>query len=196
MDTAQYRRQQTGLRALTLRELLRIWPSLDVTRLDATFPGWALAIGAVIRQNRAAAIALAVRYVRDAHAAAGVPTPASVVPADPMPNPEQLATSLHITSVLAVKSAVGRGEPLEAAARKAYVLSAGAVLRHVLDAGRETVQASVVRDPAGIGWRRITSVGACSFCRMLAGRGKVYREATASFDSHDACGCTAEPVYH
>lgn len=31
---------------------------------------------------------------------------------------------------------------------------------------------------------------------MLAGRGGVYlTEETASFESHDACGCTAEPFY-
>jgi hypothetical protein len=57
------------------------------------------------------------------------------------------------------------------------------------------IRESVAADDYAQGWRRVTSGAACGFCRMLAGRGEVYTEATADFASHDHCGCGAEPVY-
>jgi hypothetical protein len=59
---------------------------------------------------------------------------------------------------------------------------------------RETVTINSRRDPASVGWQRISS-GGCKFCRMLAGRGAVYKETTARFASHPHCGCTAAPVF-
>lgn len=44
-------------------------------------------------------------------------------------------------------------------------------------------------------WKRVLSANPCAFCRMLAGRGAVYSEGTASFLSHDHCSCTAEPEF-
>jgi hypothetical protein len=44
-------------------------------------------------------------------------------------------------------------------------------------------------------YKRVLSSNPCSFCRMLAGRGAVYHEGTASFESHDHCACSAEPVF-
>ena len=59
---------------------------------------------------------------------------------------------------------------------------------------RDTITTNTRRDPSARGWRRVTS-GGCSFCRMLAGRGAVYKVATARFASHPHCGCTAAPVF-
>jgi hypothetical protein len=36
---------------------------------------------------------------------------------------------------------------------------------------------------------------ACDFCEMLADRGAVYGEASADFEAHDHCSCSAEPVF-
>lgn len=60
---------------------------------------------------------------------------------------------------------------------------------------RDTTLANRRRDPASSGWRRIARPGACSFCRMLADRGGVYREKTAYFASHENCHCVAQPVF-
>lgn len=43
-------------------------------------------------------------------------------------------------------------------------------------------------------YQRVASPTACAFCRMLAGRGPVYRLETVGFRSHGNCGCSAEPV--
>ena len=59
---------------------------------------------------------------------------------------------------------------------------------------RATLTTNVRRDPAANGWQRVAS-GGCKFCRMLAGRGAVYKEATAHFASHANCHCTAQPVF-
>lgn len=59
---------------------------------------------------------------------------------------------------------------------------------------RDTVTTNTRRDPSARGWQRISS-GGCRFCRMLAGRGAVYKAETARFASHPHCGCTAAPVF-
>lgn len=61
---------------------------------------------------------------------------------------------------------------------------------------RDTVLSNRQRDPRAVGWTRITRGSAsCRFCRMLADRGAVYREATVRFAAHDDCMCTAAPVF-
>lgn len=59
---------------------------------------------------------------------------------------------------------------------------------------RDTITTNRQRDPQAVGWQRV-SAGGCSFCRMLAGRGAVYKEATARFASHANCHCTVSPVF-
>lgn len=59
---------------------------------------------------------------------------------------------------------------------------------------RDTITANRRRDPDAVGWRRITR-GGCKFCRMLADRGAVYKQASARFAAHPNCHCTAEPVF-
>lgn len=59
---------------------------------------------------------------------------------------------------------------------------------------RDTITTNRKRDPASVGWRRITA-GGCRLCRMLADRGAVYKESTARFAAHPNCHCTAQPVF-
>lgn len=59
---------------------------------------------------------------------------------------------------------------------------------------RDTITTNRERDPEAVGWRRIAE-GGCKFCRMLAGRGAVYKHDTARFASHTNCHCTAQPVF-
>lgn len=59
----------------------------------------------------------------------------------------------------------------------------------------DTITTNTKRDPAAAGWQRHTSGSGCKFCRMLSGRGAVYRADTARFASHPNCSCTASPVF-
>lgn len=72
----------------------------------------------------------------------------------------------------------------------------GAVQKYALQPGRDTIQSSAEADPQSVGWHRETGAGACGFCKMLAGRGGVYRkERSAAFASHSHCHCYAVPSW-
>jgi hypothetical protein len=82
-------------------------------------------------------------------------------------------------------------EPDWAAARS---LVAGGLQRRIANFSRQTVTGSAIADPKARGWQRVGS-GGCDFCSMLIGRGAVYSEATADFESHDHCNCSAAPAF-
>jgi hypothetical protein len=141
--------------------------------------------------NRNVSSALSARYLRLIRAAAGVPGQAPVVRAPVLP-PAVLLSSLAVTGPVAVKKSMARGAGLRRAVDAAFVLSAGAITRHVLDAGRQTVMAAVAQDPQSVGWRRVASARACSFCDSLQ---DTYPPGEGDFKAHDGCACSAEPAY-
>ena len=77
----------------------------------------------------------------------------------------------------------------------ALTLVFGGLERIVSNADRESVTGSSVADPRARGWQRVGSGASCDFCSMLLDRGAVYTEATADFETHDHCNCSAEPVF-
>lgn len=81
-------------------------------------------------------------------------------------------------------------DELTAAARLEQIMA-----QEVLRPYRDTTLENRKRDPAAMGWRRVTSAGACGFCKGLAARGAVYRKETAYFASHENCMCTCEAVF-
>lgn len=80
-------------------------------------------------------------------------------------------------------------------AEAARSLLAGSVTRHVMNGSSETMVANTLRDPTAVGWERHVRPGACGFCRMLAGRGGVYRSDRVKFKSHDHCRCVVAPSW-
>lgn len=71
----------------------------------------------------------------------------------------------------------------------------GVVQEYALQPGRDTISRSTIRDPAAAGWSRHTRGDACSFCKMLAGRGAVYSSGSVRFDSHGGCHCVPQPEW-
>lgn len=191
--TQQYRRQQLALRAGTLRDLMRLWPALDWQRIETTYPAWFAGVRAVVARDRYRSSGLASAYLRGFRSSAGVPGEARILLADPVPA-AQLSTAARVTTIVAFKRGIGAGFPVAKAATNAFVMSSGSLSRLVLDGGRETVRESTLADPRAVGWQRV-GAGGCDFCQMLIGRGDVYSEATADFESHDHCACFAEPVF-
>lgn len=54
--------------------------------------------------------------------------------------------------------------------------------RRVQNTYRDVVERAAIGDPYSVGWQRLAYGGACAFCRMMAGRGAVYKSnASASF---------------
>lgn len=70
----------------------------------------------------------------------------------------------------------------------------GGTQRRIANFSRLTVSGSSIADPQARGWMR-TGTPRCDFCRMLIGRGAVYTEASADFESHDHCNCAAVPAW-
>lgn len=71
----------------------------------------------------------------------------------------------------------------------------GGTQRRIANYARLTISGSSVADPQARGWQRVGDGSSCDFCSMLLGRGAVYTEATADFQAHDHCGCSAEPAW-
>lgn len=76
----------------------------------------------------------------------------------------------------------------------ALVKVSGGLQRIIANADRQTIAASSIADRSALGWAR-EGVGECEFCQLLIGRGAVYTEASADFESHDRCGCVAVPAF-
>lgn len=191
--TRTYRTQSLQVRAATLRDLQRIWPSLQFEDLDRTFPTFMSGVVPLVQRDRVRITGLASAYLKAHRLNAGVRGQLDVRLAPRAPA-GQLLTSVHATSVAAVKVGVRAGYPESRAMDSAFVQTAGAIGRLVLNAGRETITQTTTADPRTVGWQRV-GVGKCDFCQMLLGRGAVYSEATADFEAHDGCACSAEPVY-
>lgn len=192
--TQTHRAQQLLLRKATVAQMAKLWPALDWTQLDASYPGFAVRVGALVQTYRKTSAGLASQYLRAFRRASGIPGELRVVLAEPLVV-DQFNTSLRVTSVIAVKNAATAGTAVDVAMANALVLSSGAMSRLVLNAGRETIAQTTVADPRARGWHRVLGGHGCDFCRMLVGRGDVYTEASADFASHGGCGCGAAPSY-
>lgn len=75
-----------------------------------------------------------------------------------------------------------------------------ATSEYALQPGRDTIQQSSIADPNSPGWHRETRpsdsyASGCGFCRMLAGRGGVFKRGTAKFSAHGGCHCVAMPSW-
>jgi hypothetical protein len=179
-----------ALRKVTISEMGRLWPALDFAALDRTYPALLDAVAAVVARNRRTSAGLSAAYLRAFRAAQGLTGDLRVV-VPPLP-PEQLHTSLHVTSVVAVKKSVARGDLADVAMSHALAQSAGSMARLVLNGGRETITATGKADRFAKGWRWVLGGGGCDYCRERAG---TTYDDSAEFHSHDACGCTPEISY-
>ena|GEM_PF-3127058 len=59
-------------------------------------------------------------------------------------------------------------------------LIGGGVQRMIAGAARDTIDLNARTDPASVSWARVARPDACEFCKMLAGRGSVYRSEAAA----------------
>lgn len=193
---ATARTVQLAVRAALLRDVTRLWPLLDAKRLDETFPGWLQAMSLLVEKYHGQSAAAAARFYQQARAAAiQSPTPGRLIRLAPVPPPEWLGRAFGF-------SGPGMLHRDTAQPNTALSTTLGTAARIALDGGRGTVLNTVKHDPVAVGWYRVTDGAPCSFCALLAsrpvigGRGAYYRtEQTANFKAHNACGCTAAPMF-
>ncbi len=199
--TRMHTKQQLALRAKVVTEVMRLYALWNL-KDEESFLRFQEAMVVLTQLRAIESATLAAAYYEsfravDAPGGAGVLS--RVVPAAP-PAAEQIKASVSATARAGVFRALRAGQPYEAAMRNGLVEVSGAISRHVLNGGRQTIQDEVLRDSRALGWARVAGPEACAFCAMLASRGPVYKKETVLYTKggrkyHDHCACGAEPVY-
>lgn len=193
--TERHRRLQLRLRAITIAELLRLWPTLDFDDIDRSWQALEPTIATLVQARRRQSAGLSSRYYTAFRMVEGVDGIVTPVLAPPV-RAETLLSSLRVTGPVAFKRAIDHGRDAQEASRVALTMLSGSTTRHVLNGSRETLLGTVQTDRAARGWYRQTGPKPCSFCAMLAARGAIYRtEASGGFHPHDNCGCMPVPMY-
>lgn len=190
--TTAHRKVLLTLRARTVKDLARFWGSLDLRRIDRSWPALEAAIVSVIeRRGKQAADLAAAYYVahRKALAIPGVPTPSlATVSLD------QIVNGLRFNGPVNAAQQLAQGREVEDVTETTLTRLTGTATNYVNNFSRESIFASLQLDQQGVMWQRVSGGGACAFCAMLVSRGPIYIEEP-TFDSHRACMCSAEPVY-
>lgn len=184
---------QDTIAARSAQQLALAWRMLDPVDLDGSFRRWLAKVLPILLDNRALSTAAAVALIRQQRFTELGDV--GVIVAALEPSVEQVVTVARVTSVVAIKDAMTAGLALDLAAERALRRSTNDLTRIILGGGRGTIIDSAVADPRVLGWRRVLRGSSCGFCRMLAGRGAVFRESTVRFRSHGNCDCGAEEVY-
>lgn len=190
--TAQHRASQLQVRAAALRDFSRLWPLWKGDK--STFEQLVVATIPLVRVHYQLSSSLASTYYQAFRRAEGATGGAALRLASPL-DIDRVTASLYVTGEVMTGKAVAAGFSPEAAMQTALVRTSGAVARHVLTGGRDTLIRSTGSDRRARGWQRVTGGEACDFCTMLAERGAVYSDDTADFQAHDHCSCMAEPRF-
>jgi hypothetical protein len=191
--TAQHRQAQAQLRTRGLRDFVRLWPLWQGD--EDSFDQLVAATLPLIFAYHRLSSSIAGSYFDSFRRAERVPGSAAPVLARP-PAEDRVVASLHVTGRVMLRRALAAGQSPELARRTALVRTSGAVSRHLLAGGRDTVLLSTREDPQALGWARVTDGNPCAFCAMAASRGPSYlSEENASFEAHDHDACSAEPSY-
>lgn len=182
---AEHHAAMVGLNEL-LKRALR---SPQLLGMDKTSSRYATAVAALVEEFASASTSLAADYYANARLDAGITAPYRP------PVTESPATNeIHASVVTATRIDPKQAQPLVETNAGLLVASAGKGL--LIDA--------IMGDDKAKKWARVTSPGACAFCRMLATRGAVYKsDKSASFIAHPTaggkgglCRCTIEAVFH
>lgn len=183
-DVAVLRDANTSLETLALRALRGFWASLDPNRPEMVRDALVEFLPVLTTQYGEVAAVVAADWYDELRAAEAVrgsfaATMAPVVPAEAAVAQVRFGAQHLFTD--------DPGQTL--------AFLEGVASKYVLQPGRDTVQQSAAQDPQAVGWHRETRHGACDFCRLLAGRGNVYRKSSVRFAAHKSCHCVGVPSW-
>lgn len=183
-DAERLRQAQAGVQALIVQALNTFWGTLDLSRPEAARNALLEFLPVLVAEHGQIAATVAADWYDEVRAAEGIPGTFA-------------ATAAVVDEAAAVAGTVQRAaEALFTDDPGAALVSlTGPIVQYALSGSRETITRSAAADPRASGWQRVTRSGACGFCRMLADRGAVYREARARFASHHECNCAAVPSF-
>ena len=178
-----------GLVALARRDLRAFWSTLDLTQPERARDLLLEFMPALVEQYGEAAATVAADFYDDLRAAERAPGRFSA----------RMADVVSVDRVQARTRFAAQHLFTETPSQMLTFLT-GAATKYVLEPGRATIVQSTAADPAAAGWHRETRssetyASGCDFCRMLAGRGSVYKDSTARFAAHDDCHCVALPSW-
>lgn len=185
-DAQKFREAQQGIRVLVDRDLDRMWARIwsKDAHPGAVRDAFLRQVPTLVSRYGADAANLAAQWYEMQREAAGVSGMFTALPSD-SPYLDVVEPSVRRTA-----GALWTPTPLDMlVGLKAFTG------KYVLAASRQTIADNAGRDPKARGWQRITRARACDFCRMLAGRGGVYTEASVHFASHGDCNCAAAPTW-
>lgn len=210
---AHWRAAQIGLTRLLRRDLRGMRRLLNRNRLQATMPTWIDAVLGLVTRYSQVSATLAADFYDGERTTAGIPGTFTVPLADPPPQ-EQTSNSLRwatkdVWPREQQEASAVQLEPLDVRIETAMGKADAVTQKLVADVGRSTVRQAVRRDRQAVGYARAAALGACSFCRLMASRGMVYKTAkTAGRDAnerfsgdasvakfHNDCHCAIIPVF-
>lgn len=184
-DADRLRRAQAGIRTLVERDLAAFFASLDLDRPESARDALLEVVPLLVAQYGESAAAVAADWYDEQRAAERVPGRFRA----------QMAESPYLGAATVGMVRRAAGALFTAQPESALVTLTASTGKYVLAAARQTIVTSTERDPRSSGWQRVTRAGACGFCRMLAGRGDVYKESSVHFASHGDCNCAAAPSW-
>lgn len=194
--TTAHHAAQLAVRAGSLTNLVKLWKIVDPTDLTNTIDTFVQAAVLLAGQGFDQSAGIASRYYGLFRRVEGIAGAAPTVGVAVRPAATDLAGELRGASLKGIIVARRAGLTPELAKERGLVRVAGALAKLVLSGGRRTITGYADRDPQALGYGRVTSGDPCAFCRMLAGRGAVYKtEKSADFEAHDSCGCSTEPLF-
>lgn len=193
--TARYRARlahgKTGLMAL----LAALWAKMYDPASPASVAMIATLAATFTTRGQAAAVTHARTYL------AALTTRATGQPADPYAIPAGVigmtSSGLTVPALAAFAprlyaARLAAGQDAATAAGAAQVWLNGLAASEPYRAANATVMTNAQQDRRLTGrCDRITGPGACDFCSQIADQG--YRPASADFEAHAHCGCTAGP---
>lgn len=197
-DVESHYLAQTALTVALAAALRRLWPMVDVRDLRGSLDPYRAAVAVLVQHYGSASASLARDHYATMRAKAGVTAPFRIPTVDPAPVAQVDASVGWATSdlwdsrLLKPTEGFDPAPILEATQTKVE----GAATKLALDTGRLEIIDATRSDRDARGWARVTKPGSCYFCAMLATRGAVYKSrTTASFEPHDHCHCTVEPLF-
>ncbi|MBD9721986.1 hypothetical protein PV755_09610 [Streptomyces caniscabiei] len=198
-DPERYRAAQLGLTRLLVRDVRGLRRLIIPARLRRSMPDWFAAVQAIVDQYAQTSAALGAEFYDAQRTAAGVPGSFTVPVTDPPP-PEQTEASLRwavrdIWERESEQATEAQQQPLAVRLKQAEKKAEAVAQKLVADTGRSTVVEAVRQDPQATAWARSAALGACAFCKLIAGRGSVFKQDTVRFRAHDGCHCGVIPVF-
>lgn len=204
---------QRGLTRLLLRDMKKLRRLVVASRLMSSVPVWIDAVRVLVDQYGQTAASAAADFYDAQREVAGVPGSFTVPLADSPPD-EQVDNSMRWAAKdlwprdADVATEVQR-RSIEERLTAAQVKAEQAAQRLVAGQGRQTLRQAVQQDRGAVGYARAAALGGCSFCKLMASRGMIFktaesagRDANERFTGdasvvkfHNDCHCAIIPVF-